>query len=474
MAKQFNGVSPDFLTPQALADLPSDTAVLLAFSGGADSCALLHFLAECSKKDGFSLYLAHVNHGIRGEEALRDRDFCRQTAKKYGLELFVLDCDVPAKAAMEKRGLEETARDVRYAFFADIMKEKQIPLLATAHHADDQLETVLFRLARGTGLAGLCGIQPVRPFANGFLTRPMLQASRREILAYCAQKNLTYVTDSTNSDTAYARNRIRADIIPILETLFENPQRKAGELLCSLREDEALLSGLADELYQNAKAENDLLLFPLQQASPTLCNRVFMRWVYAVTGQYPERTHLEALKNLVLTANRNGEVALSRDYFAALELGRLRIFSKRTKENQAILCRPFSTESFFCDGGRIRVCIENQSANTKINNLSTQSYIFFNQFSDIIKGSLYWRTRREGDTLFISGMHKSLRKLYAKADIPMHRREQIPLLCDDEGILWAPFVGGRDGLSIENGTCLVTVELLSAPAESVQKNDFFT
>jgi len=463
MAKQIERVAPAILLPQALSKLPSETAVLLAFSGGADSCALLHFLAERSQKDGFPLYLAHVNHGIRGEEALRDRDFCRQTAKKYGLELFVLDCDVPAKAAREKRGLEETARDVRYAFFAEIMKEKQIPLLATAHHADDQLETVLFRLARGTGPSGLCGIQPVRPFANGFLTRPMLQVSRREILAYCAQRKLTYVTDSTNADTAYARNRIRAEIIPILETLFENPQKKAGELLSALREDEALLASLADELYQSAKIEHDLRLFPLRKASPALRNRVLLRWVYAVTGHYPEHTHVEALNDLILTANRNGEVALSGDCFAALELDRLRIFCKRTEKPEEEPCRTFSTESFYCDGGGIRVCIEKTGANTKINNLSTQSYIFFNQFSDIIKGSLYWRTRRGGDTLFINGMHKSLRKLYAKADISKHRREQMPLLCDDEGILWAPFVGARDGLLTENGSALVTVTLLSAP-----------
>ena len=206
-------------TPQALAGLDKTTPVLLAFSGGADSRALLHFLATRANEDGFPLTLAHVNHGIRGEEALRDRGFCQAVAETYGLELCILDADIPSLAKEHGRGLEEEARVVRYEYFERLMRERRIPLLATAHHADDNLETVLFHLCRGTGLSGLCGIAPTRDLAYGILTRPLLQVSRREILAYCHNNNLEYVTDSTNSDTAYARNRIRGEVIPILSDL---------------------------------------------------------------------------------------------------------------------------------------------------------------------------------------------------------------------------------------------------------------
>ena len=151
-----------YRAPWRLAGLPPSTPVLLALSGGADSRALLHLLYTSAQADGFRLLLAHVNHGIRGEESLRDRAFCQSLAKQYGLELLLLDADVPALAAESRRGLEEEARSLRYDYFAARMREEGIPILVTAHHANDNLETLLFRLCRGTGLSGLGGIAPVR------------------------------------------------------------------------------------------------------------------------------------------------------------------------------------------------------------------------------------------------------------------------------------------------------------------------
>ena len=182
-------------SPHALAGLPSDAALLLAFSGGIDSRVLLDLLSDLQKKNGFRLVLAHVNHGIRGDEALRDRDFCQKMAAEYGYEIRFLDADVPALAEQHGTGLEEEARRVRYDFFADLMKREGIPLLVTAHHADDNLETMLFRLCRGSGLRGLCGIPPVRRFGDGFLVRPMLASGlgREEIERYAAEKHLSYV-----------------------------------------------------------------------------------------------------------------------------------------------------------------------------------------------------------------------------------------------------------------------------------------
>ena len=140
--------------------------ILVAFSGGADSSLLLYALHDLCKENDFSLFAAHVNHGIRGDEAIRDRDFCVGVCKKMGIEIFVLDADVPSIARETGKSIESAARDVRYDFFADVMAKNDIDILATAHNADDNLETLIFRLARGTGLRGLCGIDYVTGIAG--------------------------------------------------------------------------------------------------------------------------------------------------------------------------------------------------------------------------------------------------------------------------------------------------------------------
>ena len=149
----------NFRLPSEIAGLPYDTPVLVAYSGGADSGALLHMLCEYSiqNKGKIKIAAAHLNHMIRGKEADRDEAFCRATAQKYGIEFFCEKTDVPAYARERSLSIETAARELRYAFFKRIMRKNNIPILATAHNADDNLETIIMNLARGTGLAGLCG-----------------------------------------------------------------------------------------------------------------------------------------------------------------------------------------------------------------------------------------------------------------------------------------------------------------------------
>lgn len=434
-------------TPQELAGVPKDTPVLLAFSGGADSRALLHILAGQAERNGFSLTLAHVNHGIRGDEALRDRDFCVETAARYGVELCLEEVDVPALAAMHGKGLEEEARRVRYGFFERLMRERSIPLLVTAHHADDQLETLLFRLCRGTGAKGLCGISPVRTFSDvGFLVRPLLTVRRCDILDFCRAEHLAYVVDSTNRDTAYARNRIRAEVVPVFESLFDDPQRRAAALSEGLREDEEYLSSLAERFL--SRIESDAIpIAALSEMAKPVIRRILMQWTIKETGYSPERVHVEALMRLIESSNVRGEVALTGGYTAGIESGRLMLFSEKRE------AAPYRVA--FCEGNTVIseagfcICVEKLSECTKINNLSIQSGIILYLKSDIMKSGLFWRSRQEGDLLFKGGMHRKLRRLYRDAGVSPRMRDRIPLLCDGDGIVWAPCIGVRDGLEIE-------------------------
>lgn len=436
-----------FFAPWQMAGCSPSTPVLLAFSGGADSVALLRLLTERREIDGFPLTLAHVNHNIRGEEALRDRDFCCACAKRYGVEICILDADVPAYAHTFGMGLEEAARAVRYDFFAKIMKEKNIPLLVTAHHADDHLETLLFRLSRGTGTRGLCGIAPARPFANGTLVRPLLPFSKNEILAFCQEMGLSFVTDSTNFDPAYARNRIRTDVTPVLESLFSGVAARSVELSRNLREDDMCLESLATAFLRAHLQNGRLPLATLREQPIAIIRRVLSAWAYETCGAL-EATHLQALMKIVLGDTPMACVALPRGQYAFAREEMLCVGERPTPFAHYQI--PFAFGQISVGDSGITICVaKTEEPIKKVHNLSTLPYTILTVGFDIIKSNVYWRSRVAGDRILLRGMHRKLRKLYAEAGVSPYLRERIPLLCDDDGVLWAPLVGVRDGVREE-------------------------
>ena len=245
-----------FVSPWALAGVPENVPVLVGFSGGADSMALLHMLYGICHKNGAPLYAVHVNHQIRGAEADRDEEFCRLTADSLGIPLFVCHRNVPELARKKGVGTEVAAREARYACFEALMAEKKIPLLAVAHHADDNLETMLFHMSRGSGLTGISGIPPSRPLKNGTLTRPLLRVPAEDIRSYCQAHGLDFVTDSTNSDTGYARNRLRAGAVPVLCAVNAGAVRNSARTAELLRRDDDCLSGIARQWLSDNRREN--------------------------------------------------------------------------------------------------------------------------------------------------------------------------------------------------------------------------
>ena len=452
-----------FIAPWRLSGMPKETPVLLAFSGGADSSVLLHLLWKDAQREGYSLLLAHVNHGIRGEEALRDREFCRGMAERYGLEICFADLDIPALAKASGRSLEEEAREARYAFFKTLMTQRKIPLLATAHHADDNLETLLFRLARGTTSRGLCGILPTRDFYGvGSLVRPLLQATRDEILAYAAQNQLEYVTDSTNNALSCSRNQLRHRVIPVLEELFEHPQHRATALCEQMRLDDDYWSGYIRHLLERWE-DTGCLILVLNGHHPAESSRILAEYVKKYTGFTPEYRHLQALLSMVKVGRNGAQCSLAGDWVATIEQGSLRLIPAARMTGCAFSI-PFSKEEIRLPDSGIVIRVEKIGENTKIHNLSTALHMILDADSAIINDGLLWRSRKEGDTLVMGGMTRKLRKLYNQKKIPWRLREQMPLLCDGEGIVWAPFVGVRDGVQTAETGLLITVELPEALA----------
>lgn len=432
-----------FSPPHVLSGLGPNASVLVGFSGGADSSALLSMLVDYSHETGARVCAAHVNHMIRGDEADRDEQFCRETAERLGIELFVCRRDVPAFAQQSGQGTEAAARQIRYEFFDSIMEREGIPVLATAHNANDNLETQLFQLIRGCGLKGMCGIPQARKTRFGVLIRPMLSMSRKEILAYCTEKKLDYVTDSTNADTVYTRNKIRSQIIPLLEQINEGAVENASRLSASLRSDELCLSGLADWFLEEMNEDASFELEKFLGSPPAVSNRALMALYGDVSnGGTLEYTHINAIRRLCQAAVPHSSVSLPRGVDARIENKRLYIVphtpsAPPSEEFELVLKEGKNVIS------EINAEIIIGNSQNAINIYKNSILLYFD--SAKICGNIIARERRAGDKIKINGMSKSLKKLLCDKKIPLDVRYRLPIICDGSGILAVPFVAIRDG-----------------------------
>jgi tRNA(Ile)-lysidine synthase len=279
-----------------------NSAVLVAVSGGADSVALLDALARwrARQPNPVPLCVAHLNHQLRGAEADADAEFVRELALRLGLPAVIEQLDVQAAANATRQNLEATARRLRYEFLQRAAQLCQTPIVLTAHTQDDQAETVLMRLLRGSGAAGLRGIHPqVLLSGDCQLLRPCLKVTRAEVLAHCAQHNLVYRTDSSNLSPDFTRNRIRHELLPLLRTF--NPRsaevlERTAELLAA--EDAYLELAAQGELAAISASERKLSV-PLLLAQPlALQRRILKRWGQAAEAKL-ETVHLAALEKLI-------------------------------------------------------------------------------------------------------------------------------------------------------------------------------
>lgn len=276
--------------------LPPGSRVLCAVSGGADSMCLLHMLSQ--RKD-ISLTAAHFNHQLRWEESDRDETFVRDLCAQWNIPLTVGRGDVKAFSEREGLSLEEGGRILRYAFLEAAAQTEGCDLIATAHNADDNLETMLLNLTRGAGLSGLAGIPPQR----GNIVRPLLSVTRREIEDYLRLYSLPHVEDSTNADETYSRNKMRRQVLPLLEEFNPALRKNSIDAIRYLRADNDYLDALASDLSKKAVVEDDTVVFPalLISGSP---RPVAIRAVRQLLSMMPggstdcAAAHLEGVVNL--------------------------------------------------------------------------------------------------------------------------------------------------------------------------------
>ena len=402
--------------------------ITVALSGGADSVALLNVLFELKDEYSFTLKAAHLNHLIRGEEAFRDENFVRKECERLGVELDLRRIDIPKIARERSQSLELAARNERYAFLDAVSEGGKV---ATAHNADDNLETVIFNLSRGSGIGGLCGI----PIIRDKYIRPLLFCSRARIEDYCRQNKLSFVTDSTNLSDEYTRNKIRHNIVPVLRQLNPSVEQTVLRSGMVLREDLSFLESEAESyLKANLSPDNKLDLKDFSSLDRAISKRVIKKFVEDLKPNLSlERVHIEAILGIALSG---GETCLPDNCRLASFKHKLFFKEAAPKKSYNIKLSPIC-EDFF----------ENTK---KINNLLLNSLLD----CDKIVGKYEVRTKLPGDSIKLvrRGNTKTLNKLFNENAVPVEERASLPVICDEKGVIWVYGIGGSQRCAVTGKT----------------------
>ncbi|HID96495.1 MAG TPA: tRNA lysidine(34) synthetase TilS [Candidatus Latescibacteria bacterium] len=427
--------------------------VVVAVSGGPDSVALLDILTVLKDRLEISLHVAHLDHGLRAEDSQRDAEFVRDLAAKYNLPATVAYRNVREFLKKHRFSLEEGARVVRYTFLKEVAEEVSAQKIATAHTLDDQAETILFRVLRGAGVQGLVGIPPVR---EGLFVRPLLKVTRREILDFLATRGLTFRHDRSNEDLRYIRNRIRHSLIPYLKQEY-NPKivMALDRMADILRAEDEFIEETAGQIFNSVMKNRDKrkIILDIKRILGyhiSIKRRVLRKALYLLTeGVVPEFKDIERLVELKVSKSRLFQLgfqitAQKWDDLLILKRGNVPPFRRpvsipgRTdlRELDAHLYVKILAQEGLLTGG-----------------LGSDPQVAFLDLNSI-KGGIAVRSRCTGDVIQPLGMKghtKKVKDLLIDRKIPRILRDEIPLLVDQEKVLWVV------GVEI-NELCRVTLE----------------
>lgn len=403
--------------------------VVAGVSGGADSMCLLHFLCALRQEYGLTVIAAHINHGLRGEEAERDEEFVRRWCTSHNIPFECRRADIKSLAAQRSLGLEACGREVRYAFFSELARRYGAKI-ATAHTASDNAETVLFHLARGTGLKGLCGIPPVREN----VIRPLIETTREQVEAYCKENNLAFVTDSTNLEDGYTRNKLRHQVIPVLKGINPGFEQAVLRMSVALSQDDGYLFEQARAALKQAERESGIYdCEELSKAPAPVLSRAVQLCAQDM-GCRLEQTHIVSVCGIVHA--KSGACDLPCGLRAAASQGKLRVIRQQQPVEKWEI--PLSKAGFLMKYNKKitwTLCAKNDyDKKTEFNKMLLNNALDY----DIISRNSAFRCRREGDVFAPAGrnLSKTVKKLFNEYKIPLEQRGRVILLAQGGGVLW--------------------------------------
>lgn len=419
--------------------------IIIGVSGGADSICLLCVLNELSRDWNLRLIAVHVNHGLRGEEADRDERYVKALCEKLKVPFLCYHIDVNRIAKNRKQSEEEAGRDARRAIFESVCRKYKGQKIALAHHADDNGETMLLHLFRGTGLRGLCGIWPV----TGQYIRPLLWARKREMETYLSENHMSYCVDVTNESLDYTRNRLRNQVLPYIEdTVNRRAVQHMNDAMEQLREVEAYLEDEAEKAYQQVvltDMEDDEGMYSLEilEASYRLFphvigTMVIQKAIVQVAGQSKDicRFHIEAVEDLL--DNQAGRslnlpycVEAKRTY-KGVRFSKVTSMDQDRTEEEIFLNIPGITKG--SNGWQI-VCRIFDLPQTGA--FPEKPYTKWFDY-DTIKNRLAIRTRRAGDriSVYSDGRSQKLKQFLVNRKVESAKRDRTMLIADGDQIVW--------------------------------------
>ena len=403
--------------------------VILGVSGGADSVCMLHLLYSLQEELGITLYVVHVNHGIRKEEAERDAEFVRRISERLGLPYQVFHLNVPGIAREKKMSEEEAGRQARYEIFENVAMEMNANKIAVAHNLNDNSETVLFNLFRGSKLKGLTGI-PVR---RGKIVRPILCLSRTEIEKYLNDHNLEYCIDSTNQKTDYSRNKLRLEILPyIKDNINSKAEYNIVNAAESLREVYDYIEYQTDIAYKEFVVE-EMLLNSAQELSPVILKEVIRKWILHKTGKLKDitGTHIDMVVQLL---NNTVSKKIELPYSLTIKKG----YGGIEFEKDSVPVKKI--EKVLIENGKIYLP-EGVPISIEIEEIDKENIpdLLYTKWIDYDKiNKLTLRNRQPGDYIMVNdkGGKKKLKDYFIDMKIPREERDGILLLADGSHVVW--------------------------------------
>ena len=444
-------------TIQKHAMLQPGDMVLVGVSGGPDSVALLYLLYQLRKSYDLTLQVAHLNHGLRGKEALRDVRFVENLAHEMGLPCVVKSFDVPSYKKNHSLSCQEAARIVRYQFLEEVKNKTGASKIALGHNADDQAETLVMWLLRGAGPRGLGGMPPVR---NGVIIRPLIETTRKEIAAFLDQKNIPSVVDSSNRKNDYLRNRIRHEIFPLLEEHY-NPQ-----IVKKLVNTAYILSIENEYLENNANKLLDDIIIAQKNTSVTIgikgllalplalqlrCLRAVLE---KVKGDLRRITSIHLFDILGIAASGEPHKSLKLPDGIRVERSYLRL--KITSNHSRYL--PFKYQ---CNSIPDRVCLNEIGKEMVFNLVGREKVILKNTNPNIayldadkVVMPLVIRNAKPGDSFQPFGMkgEKKIKNFFSDEKVELNQRKRVPLVFCGDLLGWVGGMRIHHGLRVTNST----------------------
>ena len=437
--------------------IKSGDKVLVALSGGPDSVCLLNILYNLKAELNIEIGAAHLNHLLRDKDAFEDEEYVKTLCKSLDIPCFVKRVDINKYSKDKKMSSEMAGRDARYNFFDDIIKDEGYTKIATAHNANDQAETILFRLMRGSGIEGLCGIKVRRDK----IIRPILCLSRKEVEEYIEINNLKPRIDKTNFEKIYNRNKIRLDMIPYIKENFnEDIIQTLNRMSVLLQKDNEFIENSARSFYEKHCIEQSdyfIIKKEMFDNKEAVVTRVIR---YALTNfsktHYDfEMKHIYEICNLA--KNNSGKaIDLPNKIYAENIYGdiyikeRININNIDVKQEIVVNKNEINGKKIFFNDENIEFSVLKNDSNLDLNQNNFIKYFDFDKIND----SISLRKRKNGDKIIPLGMKgsKKIKDLFIDMKVPKEERDCIPLLCFDENISWIVGIRVSEEYKITNKT----------------------